>query len=275
MKQENCYVVGMLGLPEQELRLIKSMLRLTGTRAQGCYALHEGSDIAMCDVVLVNAEDAAAMTAWRALSPRENAPIPVLVSNTALVYSTDNYFLRPFSPIKLLSLLDKLALEIQVHDPEQQIFAGKVRGAAGPRMVDSGPRQFRRALVVDDSPTVRKQLEIELKASHVHVDSADTGEAGLELAEKNFYDIIFLDVMLPGADGYQVCKSIKKNPVTKQTPVVMLTSKSSPFDRVRGSLAGCDTYLTKPVDYEKFKQVLEEYKVYAPATAVTPDRSVA
>jgi twitching motility two-component system response regulator PilG len=78
---------------------------------------------------------------------------------------------------------------------------------------------------------------------------------------KNFYDIIFLDVILPGADGYQVCKHIKKNPLLKQTPVVMLTSKASPFDRVRGSLAGCDTYLTKPVDYQEFKQVLEKYEM--------------
>ncbi|HEY6096366.1 MAG TPA: response regulator [Gallionellaceae bacterium] len=257
------------------MRLIKSMLRLTATRAQGCYALHEGADVGMCDVVLVNAEDASAMMTWRSLSSRENAPIPVLVSNAALVYSSENYFLRPFSPIKLLSLLDKLALEIQVQDPGQQIFAGKVRGASGPQVVANGPRQFRRALVVDDSPTVRKQLEIELRDFHVHVDSAETGEVGLELAEKNFYDIIFLDVVLPNADGYQVCKAIKKNSATKRTPVVMLTSKSSPFDRVRGSLAGCDTYLTKPVDYEKFKQVLEEYKVYATATGVTPDRSVA
>ena len=117
----------------------------------------------------------------------------------------------------------------------------------------------RRALVVDDSPTVRKQLELELEASNIHVDSAETGETGLDLMGKNLYDIIFLDVMLPGADGYQVCKHIKKNPLRKQTPVVMLTSKSSPFDRVRGSLAGCDSYLTKPVDYEEFRQVLEKY----------------
>jgi twitching motility two-component system response regulator PilG len=47
----------------------------------------------------------------------------------------------------------------------------------------------------------------------------------------------------------------------KQTPVVMLTSKSSPFDRVRGSLAGCNSYLTKPVDYQEFKQVLGKYEM--------------
>ncbi|HEU0187141.1 MAG TPA: response regulator [Gallionellaceae bacterium] len=266
MNQGNCFVVGMLGLPEQELRLVKSMLRMTASRTQGCYSLHEGADIANCDVVIVNADDPGAMAQWSTLSRQEHAPLPVLVTSTALVYSSENYFLRPFSPTKLLALLDKLALEIRVKEPDQQIFAGKGHSAGEPAGRMTGmPFQSRRALVVDDSPTVRKQLEIELKASNIFVDSAETGEQGLDLAEQNAYDIIFLDVVLPGADGYQVCKSIKKNPATKLTPVVMLTSKSSPFDRVRGSLAGCDTYLTKPVDYEKFKQVLEEYKVYATA----------
>lgn len=267
MNQGNCFVVGMLGLPEQELRLVKSMLRLTASRAQGCYSLHEGADLANCDVLIVNADDQEAMAQWSALSTQDRAPLPVLVTSTALVYSSENYFLRPFSPTKLLALLDKLALEIREKEPDQQIFAGKGRsgGEHAARMTTGMPFQSRRALVVDDSPTVRKQLEIELKASNIFVDSAETGELGLDLAERNAYDIIFLDVVLPGADGYQVCKTIKKNPATKLTPVVMLTSKSSPFDRVRGSLAGCDTYLTKPVDYEKFKQVLEEYKVYATA----------
>lgn len=194
-----------------------------------------------------------------------------------LVYSTEPdhpanepYYLRPLSPVKLLKLLDQLALEKQLQEPTNQIFSGKNTTATihadnpTPR-VDAataiGFPKARRALVVDDSITVRKQLELELGASNIHVDSAETGETGLDLMGKNYYDIIFLDVMLPGADGYQVCKHIKKNPLLKQIPVVMLTSKSSPFDRVRGSLAGCDTYLTKPVDYQEFRQVLEKYEV--------------
>lgn len=91
------------------------------------------------------------------------------------------------------------------------------------------------------------------------MDTAETGEQGLEALENNRYDIIFLDVVLPGADGYQVCKTIRKNMETKHTPIVMLTSRSSPFDKVRGSLAGCSSYLTKPVDYDNFFSVLEGY----------------
>lgn len=261
MKEGKNLFVGALGLPEQELRLVKNMVRLTAARPQGGYELSEGADLGNCDVVIVNADDPGALATWQAIVSRGGAPVRVLVSSAALVPPVENSFLRPFSPIKVLALLDRLAVEIKVKDPEQQIFAGKNKIEPVIPVQSAGSTQVRRALVVDDSPTVRKQLELELQASNIYVDSAETGEDGLDLLQQNSYDIIFLDVVLPGADGYQVCKNIKKNPAAKQTPVVMLTSKSSPFDRVRGSLAGCDTYLTKPVDYEKFRKVLEEYKV--------------
>ncbi len=267
MKQGKINLVGMLGLPVQELRLVKNMLKLTANRPQGGYELNAGADQGSSDVIIVNADDADAMASWRTMAGRDGPPVPVLVSKSAPVSATGNYhLLRPLSPIKLLALLDRLVVEMQIQNPEQQIFSGKNKSepdrvAPGSTVSAMGRPNLRRALVVDDSPTVLKQLELELKASNIYVDTAETGEAGLELLEKNSYDIIFLDVVLPGTDGYQVCKNIKKNPAAKQIPVVMLTSKSSPFDRVRGSLAGCNSYLTKPVDYEKFMQVLEEYKV--------------
>lgn len=260
MKQ-GTYSVGTLGLPEQELRLIKSMLKLTSSRPQGSYESKEGADLSRCDVVIVNADDAEAMATWQTLIGEKRPPMPILITNTALICSTDHYFSRPISMTKILALLDCLAEEIRTNEPEQKIFSGKSSAEPGGSAQLAVGSPFRRALVVDDSPTVRKQLELELQESNINVDSAETGEAGLALIERNYYDIIFLDVVLPGADGYQVCKNIKKNPASKETPVVMLTSKSSPFDRVRGSLAGCDSYLTKPVDYEKFKQVLDKYIV--------------
>ena len=115
------------------------------------------------------------------------------------------------------------------------------------------------ALVVDDSLPVRKQIELELKLLGVNADFAETGEQAFKLLDNKSYDIVFLDVVLPGVDGYQVCKTIKKDIMMKQTPVIMLTGKSSPFDRVRGTFAGCDTYLTKPVAHESFQEVVKKY----------------
>jgi twitching motility two-component system response regulator PilG len=264
--------VGVLGFDVTELRLIRNVLKISSCRPQGGYEISVGDGAINSEVLIVNADDANVLVNLSKVSEQQAAPVQLLVSSAEpTVPIRETYCLRPLSPLKLLKQLDQLVSEKQMQEPAAQIFSGKVAAAASAhadnlnQQIDAaksnGFAKNRRALVVDDSPTVRKQLELELEASHIHVDSAESGEAGLALLSKYYYDIIFLDVMLPGADGYQVCKRIKKHPELKQTPVVMLTSKSSPFDRVRGSLAGCDTYLTKPVDYQEFRQVLEKYEV--------------
>ena len=106
---------------------------------------------------------------------------------------------------------------------------------------------------------VRVQLDLALRSLASRVDFAETGEQALDLLQDNAYDIIFLDVILPGVDGYQVCKVIKGQERTKRTPVIMLTSNSSPADQVKGKLAGCDTYLIKPVRPTVFREVVEDY----------------
>jgi twitching motility two-component system response regulator PilG len=105
-----------------------------------------------------------------------------------------------------------------------------------------------RALVVDDSTTVRRLMDLTLRPMGIDVEFADRGEDALALVKHRNYDIVFLDVMLPGIDGYRVCKAIKADKATKHTPVIMLTSKDSAFDKVRGIMAGTDVYLTKPLD---------------------------
>lgn len=263
--------VGVLGFDATELRLIRNVLKISSCRPQGGYEIYLGSSAINCDILIVNTDDVSALANLRSVSGKQSAAVQLMVFSAEPVRAIDDpYCLRPLSPVKLLKLLDQLVFEKQLKEPANQIFSGKSATDTS-RANDSFPLvdvtsnigfpKNRRALVVDDSPTVRKQLELELEASNIHVDSAETGETGIDLMGRNYYDIIFLDVVLPGADGYQVCKYIKKNPQLKQTPVVMLTSKSSPFDRVRGSLAGCDTYLTKPVDYQEFRHVLEKYEM--------------
>jgi twitching motility two-component system response regulator PilG len=92
------------------------------------------------------------------------------------------------------------------------------------------------------------------------VDFAETGEEAVGLTGQREYACVFLDVVLPGIDGYQVCKLIKANKhAIKKTAVVMLTSRSSPFDKLRGSLAGCDEYLTKPLDEDRLLEVIAKF----------------
>jgi len=140
-----------------------------------------------------------------------------------------------------------------------QLWATPVHQTATTTATAESGQATLRALVVDDSPTVTKQIELELRKVNVLSDKAESGEKALEMLILHRYDLIFLDVILPGTDGYNVCKELRRNPKTKQTPVIMLTSKSSPFDKVRGSLAGCNAYLTKPVDYNSFREAVGKY----------------
>ena len=120
------------------------------------------------------------------------------------------------------------------------------------KTLEHAPLHPLRALIVDDSLTVREQLCSVLGRAGILSEQADSAESAMIQLGNNSYDIVFLDVVMPGADGYEVCRSIKKNAYTRSMPVLMLTSRSSPFDRARGALAGCDSYLVKPITWETF-----------------------
>jgi len=104
-----------------------------------------------------------------------------------------------------------------------------------------------RVLVVDDVPANRKLLEVRLTAEYFDVVTASNGVEALEMAERGPCDIVLLDVMMPGMDGFEVCRRLKANPATHHIPVVMVTALDQPEDRVRGLEAGADDFLTKPV----------------------------
>jgi CheY-like chemotaxis protein len=118
-----------------------------------------------------------------------------------------------------------------------------------------------RVLAVDDSPLMRTFLQNKLAPYGINPEFAASGEEALFKITKQHYDLIFLDVMLPGMDGYDVCKAIKKNKDNALMKIVMLTSKDKTFDKIRGTMAGCDGYLTKPVDEMKLRAIIERHSV--------------
>lgn len=114
-------------------------------------------------------------------------------------------------------------------------------------------------LVVDDNLTVREFMRNKLSPFNFNVDYAESGEQAVGLTGQRRYACVFLDVVMPGIDGYQVCKLIKSKKSQVKTHVVMLTSKGSPFDKIRGAMAGCDAYLTKPVNEEKLLETIVRF----------------
>ena len=105
-----------------------------------------------------------------------------------------------------------------------------------------------RVLVVDDILSNVKLLEAKLTAEYFEVVSAFNGLECLAKIDQAAPDIVLLDVMMPGMDGFEVCRRIKTNPKTAHIPVVMVTALDQPSDRVAGLDAGADDFLTKPVD---------------------------
>ncbi len=105
-----------------------------------------------------------------------------------------------------------------------------------------------RILVVDDIPANVKLLEARLLAEYFDVLTADDGYKALAICDSTHVDLILLDIMMPGIDGFEVCERLKANPRTAHIPIVMVTALDQPSDRVRGLKAGADDFLTKPVN---------------------------
>jgi DNA-binding response OmpR family regulator len=105
-----------------------------------------------------------------------------------------------------------------------------------------------RILVVDDTPKNVKLLEDILTAKGYEVTTAESGSEALERIKAERPDLVLLDVMMPGMNGYEVCQAIRANPETGILPVVMVTALDAKEERVKGLEAGADDFLTKPVN---------------------------
>jgi two-component system alkaline phosphatase synthesis response regulator PhoP len=104
-------------------------------------------------------------------------------------------------------------------------------------------------LVVDDDATIRRLLQITLETEGFSVTTAGDGVEGLRMAQESPRpDLVLLDIMMPGMDGLQVCHTLKNDPATKDTPVVLLSAKAQSHDIELGLRVGADDYITKPPD---------------------------
>ena len=114
-----------------------------------------------------------------------------------------------------------------------------------------------RVLVIDDEAPIRLLCRVNLEAERMEVLEADDGERGLEIARSERPDVILLDVMMPGLDGWEVLQRLLDDPATRDIPIVFLTARAELRDRARGLELGGVDYVTKPFNPTELAPLVE------------------
>lgn len=259
--------VFLIGIEKKEQLLLKGIFQLSQSRERE-YTIAERNrsefeNFIYSDIIIVDKDSIKSIQQWKQLAIQAGNDFSITtVFLTNKKPETNSYteIQKPLIALRVLNALDLLSITPKESISETAIKSVTNSDFENPTDTTSFTvSDDQNILVIDDSLPVRKHLEHELNKFNCHVDFSETAEDGLNNILNNKYDLVFLDVVLPGMDGYELCKKIKRNKALRDIPIVMLTSKSSPFDKVRGSLAGCDNYLTKPVDANKFNQIVEEH----------------
>ncbi len=153
--------------------------------------------------------------------------------------------------------IDKKILELIKHD--ENITSTEISRKLGiPQdQVEKRIKDFsdtrQRILIVDDEMDALLPLKRSLEAEDYIVLEAYDGSEAIKKSKSEIPDLILLDIMLPGMDGYEVCNRLKKDPLTGKIPVIMLTAKDEVTDKVEGFETGADDYVTKPFNLTELK----------------------
>jgi twitching motility two-component system response regulator PilG len=242
-----------IGLTELEVRVMRSIFTLAPQLNEN-YLLITPDRLKEADVILVNADDPASVQKWNLLSQANPATTSLMLTDNDNPTDGDFEIRRPIRVQKLIAALeDVVAQTISSFD-----------------IPDTDSTSSMRILIVDDSFPVRKYMEQklnELAKFPISVHFAASGEEAISLTSRNSFDLIFLDVMMEGLDGYKTCKTIKSE---GEAYIVMLTSKKSPFDKVRGTMSGCDAYVTKPPSDERLTEEIQKFLSRRPDLSVNP-----
>ena len=106
----------------------------------------------------------------------------------------------------------------------------------------------KKRLIIEDDPSFSRAVTHIVQMEGYDVISASNGMAGLRMAKDENPDLLILDVMLPGLDGFEICNQLRQDPLTANLPIIMLSAKGQEVDKTTGLKVGASEYLTKPVD---------------------------
>lgn len=262
MNKQRVFKVALHGFSKPDALTIHRIIKLTDHRVRRYQLTSDNHfDILLINGVLVQPDQVKhqAPCVWLGGAPADH----------------DYYMDRPILSSRLLRLLDKITVSVYKYLPEIEVGVntvnvreslateGQTQWQFDQEQKDDGytVREYesdRRVLVVDDSQVVRTQLKLILDNLGIVCDMAKDGVEAIKLLQNCRYDLILMDVIMPNMDGLEATKKIKKE-LEGQGPVILLTAKTSQLDRLRGAFAGCDTYLTKPINQQELLDVIKPY----------------
>lgn len=263
------YNVGLIGFNQVDTAKMVKILHLTRSKDRH-YQLKSITDRADTDLLLVNIDSDDVQIKNDYLKRYPNAVLVTVSKKQDAGIESPWHIKGLLLATRVIKVLDAIPLTPK---NDTALLAGEADKINTPSIstrhrsdsvqVDIGapnkPQHYDfNVLVVDDSPAMQNKLATELShaTQSIGVDFADSGEAALTQIKAKQYDFIFLDVMMPGMDGYDTCTELRKMAGMKKTPVIMLSAKTSPLDEVKGVMAGCTCYLTKPINSGEFQKML-------------------
>lgn len=232
------YSVEVIGLTQDERDALSNIFTQSKRRAPEFF--NHGTNTSLPDIFLVDADDPAAVELFHKRNASGSVPA-IMIGDS----SGGTHWPLQKRPIQWMKVFKELNL------------ATESPFVTNATMSTDTSADW--VLVVDGSFSVREYMRDKLSQRNYNVDYADSGEQAIGLTGQKHYTCVFLEVVLPGVDGYQVCKLIKSNKSAEKTAIIMLTGKTSVFDKVRGVLCGCDAYLAKPVREEILLGIMDKY----------------
>lgn len=259
------------GLKPIERQLLEGLVKVSQRRTPRLEILDD-MRAREADVVVVDTRDPAAM-AWAHQRPWLARRAVIWIDGTEA--APGHTLLRRPVQWPILPMVLARALE-SAPDADGTMPPRPSAAPAATLAPRGGAISQPQVLVVDDSLAVRNHLRSLLEPAGYAVTEADSVAAAMDrIAERRFHCVL-MDVLMPQVDGYEGCHRIKaKLRGADAVPVVMLTSKGSPFDRIRGKMAGCDAYLTKPVDPGHLGEVLAQQVAARPGVTPVPAQAAA
>ena len=260
--------IALCGLTARDSRLLEIVIN-RATAGRHAFHAAQAENCAEPRVAIVDAASPLSLELYQEVLQRHPGLISVTISDHGMAGDTRYRIERKSLFLNVMRVLEDLA----EHEFVGSKIAAHPNAAAAPTPAPTGAAaapeaafvegragepQPLTALVVDDSLTVREQMRQALARVGIGCDLAESAEAAMQLLEHRSYTLAFLYVVMPGTDGFELCRKIKQNSYLRMMPVLMLTSRSSPFDRARGALSGCDSYLVKPITWDTFSQAVDK-----------------